>query len=443
MTLLIGADLLYSTGTRVDHCLCASVTNSAASGITSAVPRIPPFVGDRLEPTLHPGQLGAALAAGLPDALDEIAILFRDKWPAFARFLDEDRAEVLGAIEGPTIELVARAESGVAADQLAELPTLVTLLFTEVGAAQCREGRHLSDLLAAYRVAARVGWRHLGRIATASGASAQTLASLADEMFVLVDALASATADGYVAEHAEQASSRERQREELAELLLADRASSAAIRAGAARCGWRLPGTAALVLVDADDPGAAAVPRRLGPDSLPVRWGSLLGAIVPDAAGPGQRDRIIAALEDVRAVVSPAVPLDKLPAAGRITETAVRLRRSGVLVGDPLFVDEHLDTIIVHRDRDLLAVLRRRSLTPLDGRPAGARRRLEETLAAWLRHGGDGGAVAAELHIHPQTVRYRLKQLREAFGPALDDDPDTRLRLTLALAWGPPREDPS
>jgi hypothetical protein len=406
--------------------------------------RIAPFVGDRLEPTLAPGELGIALAARLPDALDEIAVLFRDKWPAFARFLDEDRAEVLRAIEGPTIELVGRAEAGIAIDQLAEpLPELVALLFTEVGAAQYREGRHLSDLLAAYRVAARVGWRHLGKVATASGASARTLAALADEMFVLVDALASATADGYVAEHAEQASSRERAREELAELLLADRSSSAAVRELAARCGWRLPSTAALVLVDADDPGAPATLRRLGPDSLPVRWGSLLGAIVPDSGGPGQRDRLAQALHDVQAVVGPTVALDKLPGAGRITETAVRLRRAGVLTGSSLFVDEHLDTIIVHGDRDLLAALRRRALAPLDGCAPGARRRLEQTLAAWLRHGGDRGAVAAHLHIHPQTVRYRLKQLRELFGPELDDDPDTRIRLTLALAWGPPREDPS
>lgn len=405
--------------------------------------RIPAFVGDRREPTLLPGQLGLALAAGLPDALDEIAVVFRDKWPAFARFLDEERAEVLGAIEAPTIELVGRAEAGVAIDQLAEpLPELVTLLFTEVGAGQYREGRHLSDLLAAYRVAARVGWRHLGHIATASGASAETLAALADEMFVLVDALASATADGYVAEHAEQARSRERQREELAELMLADRSSTAAVRELAARCGWRLPGSAALVLVDADDPAAPAMLRRLGPDSLPVRWGSLLGAIVPDAAGPGQRDRLVQALDDVRAVIGPAVPLDRMPGAGRITETAARLRRDGLLEDDPLFVEDHLDTIIVHRDRELLAVLRRRSLAPLDDVAPGARRRLEETLTAWLRHAGDHGAMAADLHIHPQTVRYRLKQLRELFGPALDD-PDMRVRLTLALAWGPPRADPS
>jgi sugar diacid utilization regulator len=166
----------------------------------------------------------------------------------------------------------------------------------------------------------------------------------------------------------------------------------------------------------------------------------MLGAIMPDAGGPGQRDRLGAALVDVPAVVGPTVPLDRLPGAVRITDTAVRLRRDGVLTGDPLFVDEHLDTIIVHRDRDLLAALRRRSLAPLDGCGAGTRRRLEQTLAAWLRHGGDRAAVAADLHIHPQTVRYRLKQLRELFGSELDADPDTRLRLTLALAWGPPQD---
>ena len=37
--------------------------------------------------------------------------------------------------------------------------------------------------------------------------------------------------------------------------------------------------------------------------------------------------------------------------------------------------------------------------------------------------------------MHPQTVRYRLAQLRELFGDALDD-PASRARLFLALEWG-------
>ena len=45
----------------------------------------------------------------------------------------------------------------------------------------------------------------------------------------------------------------------------------------------------------------------------------------------------------------------------------------------------------------------------------------EETLRAWLDAHGDVTATAAALHVHPQTVRYRLAGLREAFGGALDD----------------------
>ena len=54
------------------------------------------------------------------------------------------------------------------------------------------------------------------------------------------------------------------------------------------------------------------------------------------------------------------------------------------------------------------------------------------TLAAWLAEQGRLQAVAEQLHVHPQTVRYRLGRLRELFGDALDD-PQRRFELELAL----------
>ena len=72
---------------------------------------------------------------------------------------------------------------------------------------------------------------------------------------------------------------------------------------------------------------------------------------------------------------------------------------------------------------------------PLAAVAPGMRVALEETLRSWLVHMGDTAKVAAELQVHPQTVRYRLGRLRELFGAELDD-PDTRLELLLALAWG-------
>ena len=96
-----------------------------------------------------------------------------------------------------------------------------------------------------------------------------------------------------------------------------------------------------------------------------------------------------------------------------------------------------MDAVIVHRDERLLDALRGRCLAPLEGAARGSVDSLRDTLRSWLVHMGDLRAVAAELHVHRQTVRYRMSRLHELFGRALDD-PDARLRLLIALAWDGP-----
>ncbi len=81
---------------------------------------------------------------------------------------------------------------------------------------------------------------------------------------------------------------------------------------------------------------------------------------------------------------------------------------------------------------DALADLRAQVLAPLEGLGAGPREKLLETLRSWLLHHGRREQVAAELFVHPQTVRYRMGQLRELYGDRLED-PRTVLALTLAL----------
>ena len=56
---------------------------------------------------------------------------------------------------------------------------------------------------------------------------------------------------------------------------------------------------------------------------------------------------------------------------------------------------------------------------PICGRPPPDR--LAETLRSWLVHQGQRDAVAADLFVHAQTVRYRMTQLRELFGERLND----------------------
>ena len=94
--------------------------------------------------------------------------------------------------------------------------------------------------------------------------------------------------------------------------------------------------------------------------------------------------------------------------------------------------DEHLPALLLAAEPALAADLARSRLAPLDSLAAGPRERLVATLRAWLDRPGQVQAVAAALDVHPQTVRYRLKQLRELFGTRLED-PEARFELALAL----------
>jgi purine catabolism regulator len=55
-----------------------------------------------------------------------------------------------------------------------------------------------------------------------------------------------------------------------------------------------------------------------------------------------------------------------------------------------------------------------------------------ETLAAYLRNGGNAAITARELHIHYNTLRYRLGKIDELTG-GLDRSAISRLSLEVAL----------
>lgn len=383
-------------------------------------------------------QLAPALVAGLPDLLDEVGELLMQATPDYGRFLVASRDEVVMAAEEVMQRLLTLTESGLPAqaDSAESAPDVPRVLFEEIGRIQCRQGVPLRRLLSAYQLGARVAWRHLSSTALRGGVEPLVLAALAEALFFFVDQLCSASAGGYVAEQTEAGAARERLREELAELLFSDRSGTDAVRGAAARAAWRLPAEAAVVFVQPDDELGRTMLSRLDPSFLPVRRPGLLGTIVPDPSAPGRRRTLATALRGSSAVIGPTVALDELPASARIAEEAAQMRRSGALRADPLFVDEHLDGIIVHRDQQLLQALRQQVLTPLNAATPASQAALRDTLRCWLRHMGDRQAVAAELHIHPQTVRYRLGRLHQLFGPSLDD-PACRRQLVLALLWDP------
>lgn len=297
----------------------------------------------------------------------------------------------------------------------------------QLGRGEARHERSSEVILSAYRIGARVSWRAMAERGVASGLDARTLAAFAELVFAYIDELSAASVAGYHDELATAGRLRQRQRERLAHHLLTG--SPADVVLGAAeRAEWSLPATLTAVLlaesqvravISALPPGTlqAADPPGLTPDD-----GVLL--LVPDSHGAG-RAALLRAVRGRHAVVGPARPWEAVRASA---DRVVRAHRAG-LAGD---TEEHLPALVLSADAEARADLRARVLAPLAALRPAAREKLAETLRAWVLHQGRRDDVAAALFVHPQTVRYRVAQLREAYGDRLED-PDFVLAATIGL----------
>jgi hypothetical protein len=307
-----------------------------------------------------------------------------------------------------------------------------------LGRGEARSGRSMDALLAAYRVGARVAWRHMSDTAVAAGLTVGSVARFAELVFAYIDQLSASSVAGHTDELETTGRVRRHHLERLGAVLLAGRPLHD-LTAAAERAGWTPPRTlTAVLLPEARVRGALALvdvrtlqvtddPPGLEPAA------ELTVLLVPDAEGPG-RAGLLRALEGRTAVVGPA---RSWQAASSSYARAVRVVRLGLAATGPAAVDTQarLADLVLRADEAALAELRAQVLAPLDGLAAGTRDKLVETLRAWLLHHGRRERIAAELFVHPQTVRYRMGQLRERYGDRLDD-PRTVLELTVAL--GPP-----
>lgn len=113
-----------------------------------------------------------------------------------------------------------------------------------------------------------------------------------------------------------------------------------------------------------------------------------------------------------------------------------RLVTSGRLPGPVAQLEHAWDAVVVARARSAV-----RADTSLLGGPLPAliahdRERgtaYAATLAAWLTHAGEPKAAAAALHIHPNTLRYRMQRIGEVARLDLTS-PQVRLALQLQLS---------
>jgi PucR-like helix-turn-helix protein len=316
-----------------------------------------------------------------------------------------------------------------------------TPVYRALGRGEMRAGRSLDALQAAYRLGARVAWRHLAKVAAAAELAPDTLPTLAEAIFAYIDALAAQSVEGYADAQSAAAGEHSRRRVRVLELLLDDAgADREAVQTAATRADWPLPRTLAAVAL-ARPADADTLARRLGPDVLAGAGPHGPCLLVPDPHGPGRAERLASVLSGRAAAIGPAVEPLRAAASLRPARRLLAMAEREPAPGDPapsgaarplLRVDDHLADLVLDAAREPLAELAARRLAPLDGRTEATRARLAETLLAWLELQGSAPAVARRLHVHPQTVRYRLARLREALGDQLDD-PEARFELLLAL----------
>jgi hypothetical protein len=356
-------------------------------------------------------ELAGRLRDDLPLLVDETEGRLHREQPALVARIDPAMLrEAIGATHARFLALLEGAPD--------DAPRHVAF-----GAAIAGSGVTVEALLAGYRVGAQVGWRHTARHIEDLGVPAEAVLALATASLAYMDELAANSLEGFAREAAAVGGARARERQALLDALIAGRPEAAAGLAGAAR--WPLPERLRVAVL-------------LGPagdlDHAPaVLLGHVDGAALAVVGEPD--DGAAAALRDadVPLAVGPAVPPEQAPLSLARARRVAALSVAGVLPGDRVLRwDEHLAALIVHADEGAAETLAARRLAPLDGLAPARAELLRETLQAWLHHPGRPREMARELHLHHQTVRYRLGRLRERFGDDLDD-PDARFEFALAL----------
>jgi hypothetical protein len=374
----------------------------------------------------------------LPRMLDEMVEVIRIHVPEYARPGDATYARIVRlAVEYATEHFVK-----IIADPDTSWKEVQQVYF-DVGYGEAVEGRSLEHLQNAMRLASRVAWRNLAIEAERLGRPYSMISVLAEANFAYLDQLASAAAHGYSRAREKAAGEREHRRGRLLSLLLSDPpAAPEVIAEQAVLADWPLPAQLAVVLlqprVGSGGDGPAGLPPHLlsGVD----RGGPCL--IMPDPDGPGRITQLTRHLAGWNGVVGPAVTVDRAGVSLLWARRALALLDAGTITPEPapgprrsaqlVHAEDHLPSLLLQEGSTLAGPLAAKRLAPL--RKAGPQQsmRLAETLLECMKNGFNATGAATALCVHPQTVRYRLAQLREIFDFDLEDS-SVRLELMLLL----------
>lgn len=358
---------------------------------------------------------------------EEIIVEIGREIPAYTRPLEGAFGEaVVGGVEQALTQFVAMVR-----DPEASGREEARRVYVGLGRAEASVGRSIGALLAAYRLGAQVAWRHLADESIRAGLDQRESNLLAESIFAYIDELSAESAEGYAEAQAESAGEIDARRAELIDLLTTGTLGSdpRALAAAAEAANWILPDEVA-VLTWREDLGRSPA-GRLPQNSIVRGDETQYVALIPEPRDPSRRDQLIRAFAKIPSGLGSVALIRDARHSYSHSRAMLALGEETNMPGIVL-ADFNRSALIARSDRMLAEEIVRDRLSPLDDETPASRERLSETLLAWLRHNGSITEAAEELHVHAQTLRYRMTRLRELLGDALDD-PELRYELEFAL----------
>jgi hypothetical protein len=309
------------------------------------------------------------------------------------------------------------------------------------GRSRAAAGVPLPAVMDSYRICARFLWEELRTEASHAPAVTDVgLVRAASAMWMALDEFTTAMVSGYQEELARRLVDRQQERSAIVQALIDGRLTDT----------MDLWNTADTLRISLHGPYVVVCAElaRIGRTAFPDIENCLSGhgifsawRLQPDIEigilhlGPaGQLDIVLEVLTKYPATRIGISPLfdDLAEAAGalrfaRIAMTASRADRGLITV-----FDRDVIAMAAVAAPEVMRHIAGNVLGPLDDLPDHERDALLDTLAAWFDNGGSAERAAQKLHLHPNTVRQRLRKLENRTARTVTD-PRAAAELCIAL----------
>jgi DNA-binding PucR family transcriptional regulator len=349
------------------------------------------------------GSLVAEIEAELDVLVERIGDAIREEVPDFRRLPAETLSRAIrgNASRALTALRDLRPPSDAELEQAAA-----------IGRERAEQGLTVDAVLHAYRITVTALWSRFGDLARERGADVTSVLAFSETLWLWADAVMDIVGAAHRDVELEQAREEQQRRDAFLLALLTGTLDPAELRRESATYGIDPDRTYTPFRARALEIGAA--PHRIAGE------GGLAMSLDRDLAGiatkpPQSLPRLVTGL-------GPAVRLEALPAAfamaSRALQTAVAFGQEGAFsladlsIRPAILADEALGDAFAARYLEPLSTL---------GRLGDE---LEATLRAWFDEGRRNDDTARVLHVHPNTLRHRLRRFEQATGANLRDPRD-------------------